>query len=134
MERFLTLHYYFVPVPDPAFQFTKLTLAVGLILLIGGFVFSYYLKNKLQDKITKKLLKKCPGRLKIYGLILLFLLICREQGIPYLSMRIWWFILIAVILYNGITMALNYKEDYEKRAKKLKNNSAKKKYLPKKKK
>jgi hypothetical protein len=134
MERFLSLRYYFIPLPDPNFQFTKLTLAVGLILLIAGFVSAYYLKHKLKDPIAKKILKNYPGKLKIYGFVTLFLLGSRELGIPYLSMRIWWFILLVVFLYNAIKLGLSYKKDYEKRNNRLKKNQSKDKYLPGKKK
>ena len=133
MERFLTLKYYFIPLPDPNFQFTKLTLGIGLLLIIFGFVSAYYLKKKLKDPVSKKILKGYPGKLKIYGFLTLFLLIVREQGIPYLSMRIWWFILLASFMYAFIRLGLNYRKEYQERSERLKKNMTKKKYLPKKK-
>ncbi|MBU0727408.1 hypothetical protein KKA95_01865, partial [Patescibacteria group bacterium] len=75
MERFLTLKYYFVALPDPNFQFTKLSLAVGLILIVAGFVLAIYRKKYLKDIIAKKLVRKYPGLLKTYGLLVLILLL-----------------------------------------------------------
>jgi preprotein translocase subunit SecG len=134
MERFLTLKYYFSPLPDPNFQFTKLTLAIGILMILGGLVAGYLRKKKLKDPIAKKILKPYPGKLLIYGLLLLFLLGVREQGIPYLSMRIWWFVLLGFFLYTFIRLPLTYRKNYGKRSQKMNQNAKKKKYLPKKKK
>jgi len=134
MERFLTLKYYFVALPDPNFQFTKLSLAVGLILIVAGFVLAIYRKKYLKDIIAKKLVRKYPGLLKTYGLLVLILLLVRETGIPYLSMRIWWFIVAAFFLYSLIKFLYTFKREYSKRVKQASKNQTVKKYLPKKKK
>lgn len=133
MERFLNLKYYFHPLPDPNFQFTKLTLAIGVILVVAGFVAHYYRKKVLKDPIAKKILKPYPGKLKLYGFLVLLLLIFREQGLPYLSMRIWWVILLAFFLYSFLRLAFTYKKQYSAREKRLNKNQNKSKYLPKKK-
>jgi len=133
MERFLTLKYYLIPLPDPNFQFTKLTLLIGVLLIIVGIAFEIYRKKYLKDPISKKILKIYPGRLRLYGMLVLLLLIFREQGIPYLSMRIWWFVLLAFFLYTFGKLAFSYKKEYAKRQERLKKNSWKRKYLPKKK-
>jgi hypothetical protein len=133
MERFLNLRYYFVPLPDPNFQFTKLTLLLGLLLILVGVAFGIYRKKYIKDSIAKKMLKAYPGKLKIYGFLILLLLVFREQGIPYLSMRIWWFVLLAFFLYSFLKLAFNYKKDYSKRRARMKKNASKQKYLPKRK-
>ncbi|MBN2306547.1 hypothetical protein JXD20_01030 [Candidatus Peregrinibacteria bacterium] len=133
MDRFLSLKYYFIPLPDPNFQFTKLTLLIGLLLILCGIAFGIYRKKYLKDPIAKKILKIYPGRLRLYGFLLLLLLIVREQGIPYLSMRIWWFILLAFFLYTFAGLALKYRREYLKRASRAKKNQVRRKYLPKKK-
>lgn len=132
MERFLSLRFYFAPLPDPNFQFTKLTLLIGLLLIIAGIAFGIYRKKYLKDIIAKKMLKIYSGRLKIYGFLVLLLLIFREQGIPFLSMRLWWFVLLAFFLYTFLTLAFSYKKEYAKRQERMKKNTIKKKYLPKK--
>lgn len=133
MERFLNLSYYFVPLPDPNFQFTKLTLLIGALLVLSGIALGIYLKKYLKDPLAKKILKIYPGRLRLYGILILMLLIVREQGIPYLSMRIWWFVVLAFFLYTFIHLGLTYKKEYEKRVNRAKKNRSKAKYLPKKK-
>ncbi len=133
MERFLTLKYYFIPLPDPNFQFTKITLGIGLLLLLLGFALGYLRKKRIKDSITKKILKPYPGKLKLYGFFVLLLLVFREQGIPYLSMRLWWFILLGLFLYNAIKLAITYQKDYANREKKINKNKSNSKYLPKKK-
>lgn len=133
MDRFLHLRYYFVPLPDPNFQFTKLTLLIGCLLILAGLALSIYRKKYLKDSIAKKLLKKYPGRLWIYGFFVLLLLAFREQGIPYLSMRIWWFIILAFFLYTFIGLAIHYKKEYRKREDRVRKNAGTLKYLPKKK-
>jgi len=133
MERFLNLRFYLAPLPDPNFQFTKLTLLIGLLLIIAGIAFGIYRKKYLKDIIAKKILKIYPGRLKIYGFLVLLLLVFREQGIPFLSMRLWWFVLLAFFLYTFIKLALKYKKEYAKRKERMRKNTIKKKYLPKKK-
>ncbi len=133
MERFLTLRYYFIPLPDPNFQFTKLTLLIGGLLILSGFALGFYRKKHLKDPIAKKLIKAYPGKLRTYGFLVLMLLVFREMGIPYLSMRIWWFVLLAFFLYQVAKFAFSYKSEYQKRAKRVKQNASKEKYLPKKK-
>ncbi len=133
MERFLTLKYYFIPLPDPNFQFTKITLGIGLLLILLGFALSYFRKKRLKDPITKKILKPYGGKLRLYGFLVLILLIFREQGIPYLSMRIWWFILLGFFLYSFLKLALTYPGNYADRKKRFIKNQSKSKYLPKKK-
>ena len=133
MERFLTLKYYFTPLPDPNFQFTKITLGIGLLLILLGFALSYLRKRRFKDPIVKKLLKPYGGKLRIYGFLVLILLVFREQGIPYLSMRIWWFILLGFFLYTFLKLALTYRSNYAERKKRFNKNETKQKYLPKKK-
>jgi hypothetical protein len=133
MDRFLHLRYYFIPLPDPNFQFTKITLAIGLVLVLAGVIAGFYRKKYMKDQVARKLLKKYPYRLTIYGLVILSLLACRELGIPYLSMRLWWFVLLFVFLYQFLWLACNYKKEYRKRQTRISKNAGTQKYLPKKK-
>lgn len=133
MERFFNLQYYLTPLPDPNFQYTKLTLLIGCFLFLAGLALGIYRKKYLKDPIAKKILKIYPNRLKLYGFLVLLLLIFREQGIPYLSMRLWWFVLLAFFLYTFIGLALKYKNEYAKRVSRAKKNQSKAKYLPRKK-
>lgn len=133
MDKFLTLKYFFTPRPDPNFQFTKLMFAIGLILIISGIVLSIYRKKYLKNLIVKKIIKKYPGHLKTYGMLVLILLLVRETGIPYLSMRIWWFVLGGFFLYSLLRFLFTFKKEYKKRLIHAEKQGLVKKYLPKKK-
>lgn len=130
MERFLNLHYYFAPLPDPNFQFTKLTLLIGVLLLLLGFASGIYRKKYLKDNISKKILKPYPGQLRLYGLLILFLLVCREMGVPYLSMRLWWFVILAFFLFTFIKLAITFRKKYRNRSERVHKNATIKKYIP----
>lgn len=133
MERLLTFQYYFTPRPDPNFQFTKLTLLVIAIFFLLSFALKIYRKKYAKDPITKKIIKRYPGRLLTFGTVLLLLLSFREAGIPYLSMRIWWVIWLFVLIYWVIKLLINLKKEYRHRLNRAKQNAIKKKYMPKKK-
>jgi hypothetical protein len=133
MDKFLSLGYFFTPRIDPNFQFTKLTLAVGLILFIAGVALSVYRKKYLKDEVTKKLIKKYPGLLRTYGLLTLVLLFARETGIPFVSMRILWVILAVFFLYSALKFAFTFKKEYQKRLTQAEKRGINKKYLPKRK-
>ena len=135
MNQFLTLSYYFTPKPVSDFQFTKFTLGICLALLILGIVFEVYRKRGMTDKVARKILKPYPQKLIRYGVVALFLLAFREAGIPYLSMRVWWFVLAAFMIYSALKLAFTYKKQYRIRTETQKTIVKKDdKYLPKKKK
>jgi cell division protein FtsW (lipid II flippase) len=133
MDRFISLKYLLTPRPDPNFQFTKLIFAVGLILLAVGILLSFYRKKYVKNPIIKKMIRKYPGQLKTYGLLTLILLLVRETGIPFLSMRIWWFVLAAFFLYSLLKFVFTFKKDYKKRLHQAEKRGLVNKYLPKKK-
>ncbi|MBN2087836.1 hypothetical protein JW758_05835 [Candidatus Peregrinibacteria bacterium] len=134
MERFLSLKYYFEAVPDPNFQYTKLSLAIGILLIVSGFALSFYRKRYLKDQIIKKVIRKYPPMLRLYGILVLILLLIRETGIPYLSIRFLWVLLMVFFLYSLLKALITYKREYKRRLAKAKKQGSKSKYLPKKKK
>lgn len=133
MDKLLTFSYYFTTRPDPNFQFTKLAIALVVILFAASFIIKLK-RKKLKDPIMKKMLKRYPSRLSMFGSLLLFLLVVREAGLPYLSMRIWWFLLGAFFLYWALKNASNFNKEYKRRATQAKSNASRSKYLPRKKK
>lgn len=134
MNHFLTLSYYFTPIPDTDFQYSKLFFALGLLVIASGYVLQFYRKKKLKDSITKKLLRAYPGLLKTYGLIILILLLIREAAIPYLSMRFLWVVVLLCMIYSALKFVVKFKPEYNKRAKQAEKNNRTKQYLPKRKK
>ncbi len=134
MERLLTLQYYFTPRPDPNFQYTKLTILLIALLVLFSLAIKYYRKKHVKDAVLKKMLKKYPSRFFNFSVILLLLLVVREAGIPFLSMRLWWFLLFGYIIYWCIKIALSFKKEYHRRLTQTHRNTNHKKWLPKKKK
>lgn len=134
MDQFFTLNYYFATQPNPDFQFTKITLGISIALIFLGFITEFYRKKKMTDKVARKILRPYPSKLIWYGMIAVFLLAVREAGIQYFSMRIWWFVLLAFMLFTGIRLLVTYKSKYNARIKKLKAIGKEDKYIPKKKK
>jgi len=133
MNKFLTLQYYFTLRPDPNFQLTKLVVVLIILLFISSIALQIYRKKYVKDKIVKKILKRYPSRLNAFGVVLLLLLLSREAGIPFLSMRIWWFLLLLLMIYWLSKTIFNFKKEYSKRLFRQKQNQFKNKYIPKKK-
>ncbi len=134
MERLLTLQFYFTPRPDPNFQFTKITLVFIALFFVVGIVIRIYRKKYSKDQIVKKMIKRYPGRLFTFGTVLLFLLLVRESGIPFLSMRFWWFALLIFVIYWAVKILINFKKKYMRRMKQAGSHAVRAKYLPKRKK
>lgn len=105
-----------------------------MALLILGIVLEVYRRRGMKDKVSRKLLRAYPQKLIRYGVVALFLLAFREAGLPYLSMRIWWFVLAGFMIYSTLKLIFTYKKQYRIRTEKLKVTGKEDKYLPKKKK
>lgn len=134
MEQLLTLQYYLSTKPNPDFQFTKVTLVLIVLFFGIGIGIKIYRRKYAKDQIVKKMIKNYPGKLFMFGTILLFLLLVREAGVPIVSMRLWWFALFLYILYWSVKILLNFKKEYKKRSRQANKHSESAKYLPKKKK
>ncbi|MBN2096766.1 hypothetical protein JW752_05255 [Candidatus Peregrinibacteria bacterium] len=134
MERLLTLQYYFTPRPDPDFRFTKITLALIVLFFVAAVGVRYYRKKVAKDPIIKKMIKRYPGKLMTFGTLLLFLLLVREAGIPFVSMRFLWFALLLYVVCWAAKILLNFKKDYRRRIRQVHTHAERAKYLPKRKK
>ncbi len=134
MERLLTLKYYFSTQPDPNFQFTKVTVVLIVLFFVLCVAIKIYRNKYAKDPIIKKIIKRYPGKLFMFGSILLFLLLVREAGVPVVSMRIWWFLLLIYVIYWAVKILLNFKKEYRRRSKQMNSHAVQSKYLPKKKK
>lgn len=133
MERLLTFQYYFTPRPDPNFAYTKMTLGILALLIVGALALKLLRKYKVKDEIWKKILRPYPLRLFNFSLALLLLLLFRETGIPYLSMRLWWGLWGVLFLYAFFKFLFRCKKDYQKRSERHHLNANLSQYLPKKK-
>ncbi len=133
-SRLFTLGFYLNPLPNPDFQYSKLTLTLCLLLILGGIGLYYYRTKQLKEKKLKKLLKPYSGKLINYGFIALALLFFRETGLPYLSMRLWWVVLLGFMIYSLVRFLQMYSakdKGFQVKEKKAKPTD---KYLPKRKK
>lgn len=128
------VHYFLNTRPNPDFYYVNIVLIIGLALIFLGIVWELYRKHKMSDKIARKILRPYPGKLIRYGFLVLFLLAVRMAGLSYLSMRLWWLVLGAFMLYSLLKLILTYGKEYRKRQEKVKVSGKEDKYLPKKKK
>lgn len=116
MERLLTLSFYFTPRPDPHFQHTKLVVVLIVVLFLASLGLRIYRRKYLKNEIWKKILRKPIAKMQTFALILLLLLIFRETGMPYLSMRIWGMLWGLAFLYSCFKFLLGFKPEYHRRA------------------
>lgn len=130
----MEMKYYFAAVPNPDFKYTTLVLVIGLLFIATGIGFSYFRKKHMKDVILKKITRSHSSILNTYGLLILILLLIREAGIPYLSMRFWWVLLLLSFFYILLRKAISFNKDYNSRLSSRITHATKNKYLPKKKK
>ena len=130
------LSYLFWPNPPaPAYSSPK----VLLVLLLCAFLVaaSFGLKrwrNKQSNAVTRKLSRSWSVAALWFGLVGLFMVICRVEGISYLSMRVWWFVwMIAFVLYVVLQIKLFRARHYEVIPQEKREEDDRDKYLPKKK-
>ena len=133
MDKFLSPIYYFSARPDPNFQFTKLTLLLVALLLVGAVAIRLWRKKWAKDDVLKGMLKRVPGHLMTFSMALLVLLLFRVGGIPLFSMRVWWVALGVIFLYWAGHFAIGFRKEYRERKERMGHHQAKSKYLPRKK-
>ncbi len=128
MERFFTLRYYFTPLPDPYFPFTKVVLILVLLLVAAGFALLWY-RRKCKDEVFKRLTRRLPRLFWTYGVLLGLLLFFREAGLSLLAMRLWWFLLLLHFVYTAVKTGLTLPREYRERKAGLVAVSRRKRYL-----
>lgn len=132
MERLLTFSFYFTPRPDPNFQHTKGVVILLAILFLTSVGLKIVRRRMLKDEIWKKIIRRPADKLFTFALILLLLLIFRETGMPYLSMRIWGILWAITFLYSLIKFLATFKRDYARRAAQKTHHHEKLRYFSKK--
>lgn len=115
MKRFLDFLSFLVSHPDPNFQHTKWAAAFILILFVGSFALRIWRKRTCKDEITKKILRRTPGHLLNYATGFLLLLLFRETGMPYLSIRLWPILLMLLFLIHAFRFTHGFKKEYAQR-------------------
>ncbi|QQR84183.1 hypothetical protein IPJ72_03280 [Candidatus Peregrinibacteria bacterium] len=133
MSHFFTLAYYLEVLPSSDFQYSWLSAFLVSSFFAAALVLHWVRKHKVSDPVAKKLLRRYPSRLVAFGSTLLFLWLCREGSLPYLSMHLWWLLLALYFIYWVLSSFFAYRRDYAKRSEDHKKSSVRSKYLPKKK-
>lgn len=109
-------------------------LAICILFIVGSFVIKYW-RRGLKNAPTKKLSRSWSSASFWFGLIGLFLVVCRAEGISFLSMRVWWLVwLVALALYCFVQVKMFKARHYEVLPKQKVAATDRDKYLPKKKK
>ncbi len=134
MSDFLV--YLFWPNPGNATYGSPKAIALTVLcfLLIA---LSFAVKNwrKKQGSITKKLSRSWSSAFMWFGLTGLFLVVCRAEGISYVSMRVWWGVwLLIFAIYGFVQFKMFRSRHYEVLPQEKQQEDPRQKYLPKKKK
>ena len=131
LENLLQTH------PETFFKFAAYTFAFAGIMFLGSFIVEHIRKHQINDEIAKKSLRSLPKAMRFVSIIALILTLARLEGLPYLSMRIWWIALILVFIIFEIYAFIKFRKNKQKHvlyATTNKNQEEVTKYLPKKKK
>lgn len=122
--------------PSTEFQYASLCFAVLSVVFLCSFLLSFLITG-FDNQALRKSLKKTPTFLRSAAGVMLVMTWARIAGVSYLSMRLWWIILLLVILYWFYRVFRRYRS-LEKRiarfANEIKQQKNKNKYLPKKRK
>lgn len=110
------LSYLFWPNPGPTtYENPKV---IGLLLLCSLFLVASLLcriwRRKLQNPVLRKLTRSWPRTALWFGIIGLFLVVSRAEGVSYVSMRFLWVVWgIALVLYVFLQLKLMRLKYYE---------------------
>lgn len=126
------LVYFFDPRPAGPFKFMILLIIIAAVSLIASILLRVFIKKNKNDKILKKLFKSLPGKIQTLSICLGVYVLSRYLGIPYLSMRIMNYIILAIGLYFIIRYIKIYRVDYPKEKAHRKEQLKLNQYIPRK--
>lgn len=127
------LEYFFSPIPAGNFQAMNILLALAIAGLLISIGLRIYLKKQKEDKILRKLFRSLPGKIQTVSIILLVYLGVRFIRMPFLSMRIMQYIILAAGLYVIARSAQLYYKEYPELKKHHDHQMKSNQYLPRKK-
>jgi len=119
--------------PTAAYSSTKVVLLLVICfgMVVASFIIKHWRRN-LSNAVTKKLSRSWSLVLMWLGLVGLFLVVCRVEGISFVSMRAWWGVwLLVALIYAGIQMKMFRARHYELVPQKQEPDDPREKYLPK---
>ncbi len=115
MKRLLAFFSFLVSKPDPNFGHARLAAGILVLLFVASLALRIWRKRVCKDEITKKILRRTPGHLLNYATVFLLLLLFRETGMPYLSIRLWPLLVILLFLVHAFRFARGFKKEYARR-------------------
>lgn len=131
------IKYFLSPNPGVDFRFYIPLVILVILLFVGAVAVSIiYDRKKHYDFAFKRLFRKTSLHLSLFGILFLFLLAVRYEGIPYFSARILLFAGFAWLGYYIYKTVMIIRKDYPREKENVKNitinNQTKKvhKYLP----
>ena len=122
--------------PSTDFQFSSIAFSIIILMFIGSFVVDIIQKKNIGRAAINKALKKLPFHMWMVAGIALVMTWTRIEGIPYISMRIWWIALLIYVVFVGYKFSKQitlYDKNKKKYSRIQKEKEKKLKYLPKKK-
>ncbi len=126
------LQYFFEPLPSGPFHYLWAWVGITVVLFVTSVFLGVYLKKNRDDKVLKKTFKKVPSQLLILSICFGLYLLSRYEHIPFLSMRILDYIVLAITVWIFVKNIQKYLKDYPQAKKQREEKMRLNKYLPKK--
>ncbi|MFA7685301.1 MAG: hypothetical protein WCX95_00690 [Candidatus Gracilibacteria bacterium] len=108
-------YYFFQAIPGTKFNYyIPIAIFIVLLLVIAIATSVIYRNKKKTDFAFKRLFKNLSKRLILIAILSLVYLLVRYENIPYFSMRIWLYAIIALFLFFAYRYIKAYKVIYPK--------------------
>ncbi|MBT4937194.1 hypothetical protein HON22_04730 [Candidatus Peregrinibacteria bacterium] len=120
--------------PSTDFTYAAYAFAFIMIMFLGSFILHFIRKKYIHNSSLKKVLRSTSSQMWWIALTALLMTWTRLEGIAYISMRIWWLVLVLIIIF---LIARTWKKYIDMECKKKRfevrniKGDTKKKYLPK---
>lgn len=135
METFNSIvGYIFSPFPGRSFGYYILVIVIVIALFLLDLFIRIYIRKNKDDKIFRKLFRGFPSKIELLALSLAGYLIARYFNVAFLSMRMFLYLLLALVVFLIYLLASTYLKDYPEAKKRREDQISKNKYLPRKKK
>ena len=114
--------------PGPYFPLYKMAILVFSLLIVGAVALYVYLKTQKINSVIKSTLRPVPLWLLSFGIAGYALVFFRLGGIPYLSMRFLFLVLLGCFLWYMYSFVQYMRTEVPKRMERVEKRSLEKKY------
>ena len=129
MEKIFTLKYYFDTSPGSDFKYwIALLIFAGILLILSTAIKTY--RQKIKDKILRKMIKSYPSQLFWFAVVAAFLVWIRLENVKLLSMRFFWIIYFALMFYLIVKNIKTFYREYPRKVRQSLSHQEQNKYLP----